>query len=683
MSGPQNGLITGSGSDLNYIPNANFNGNDSLTFKVSDGSLESNLAEVIFAVEAINDAPIAGTDEINGTEDEFIIVEFKHSDPDGDELNVQITASPENGFLWEENGMTLYFPNNHYNGKDEIRFTVSDGELTSKEGIIMINLKPTNDAPVAKKLKVETQENKFTLITLAAEDIDGDSVSFDIIADPSHGTVSYVNENTWKYTPNPQFSGVDYFLYRAKDSTVQSNLAKVTIYVKEENNAPVLQDSTFSMKEDGSLPIKLAASDPEGDELTFIILENPTMGSLTGIGPKYEYTPNANFNGTDQFTIKANDGMLDSNTATIRMMVSSENDAPSFVKLINTMSSGLRETPFRMKVEVEDVDNDELSLNVVKDPENGTCYFENENLVFLPRPGFEGLEEIILELSDGKESVQKTFPISIASHQNPIHIHFDERQNSDLVNMLYQANEVLASKAERILELSTETKEHSLTAKYAETLSQGGMELSTWVAKLSSGELAGEFEFSATENQNELLWKVAHFSAPPSSVDTELNNEYSSADNESSQLINNEKPTSSNDNSTEDEAKAVVSEEPLSDNDTGEVKAKTEKKVATSFINEIGSGWYEAPGIGTFYDAGNGWIYEPSMGWSFLKVCSSDCSAWLFNENLGWLWFSTDLPNMTFSNNEGVANWIYYPGNTLGQSDLVFDYAQSSWMQWK
>ena len=100
-------------------------------------------------------------------------------------------------------------------------------------------------------------------------------------------------------------------------------------------------------------------------------------------------------------------------------------------------------------------------------------------------------------------------------------------------------------------------------------------------------------------------------------------------------------------------------------------------------IIEIGSGWYEAPGIGTFYDAGNGWIYEPNMGWSFLKVCSSDCSAWLFNENLGWLWFSTDLPNMTFSNNEGVANWIYYPGNTLGQSDLVFDYAQSSWMQWK
>ena len=40
------------------------------------------------------------------------------------------------------------------------------------------------------------------------------------------------------------------------------------------------------------------------------------------------------------------------------------------------MSSGLRETPFRMKVEVEDVDNDELSLTIAKDPENGICYFD-------------------------------------------------------------------------------------------------------------------------------------------------------------------------------------------------------------------------------------------------------------------------------------------------------------------
>jgi hypothetical protein len=392
-----------------------------------------------------------------------------------------------------------------------------------------------------------------------------------------------------------------------------------------------------------------------------------------------------------------------------------------------------------MNLEVEDADNDELTLTIAKGPQNGDCYFDEQSLVYLPKPGFEGLEEIVLELSDGKESVQNTFPISIASHQNPIHIHFDESQNADLVNMLYQANEVLASNAERILELSAETKENSLKAKYAETLGQGAMDLSTWIEQLSSGEMAGEFEFSATENQNGLLWKVAPFLAPTSSVDTKLNNKSSSADNESEQVLNNNKPTTSNkteesseeelassvpvissdeneeevssgnetnidskeetnevvlenkeptviasnDNSSEDQNKKVTSEESISDKDTTEVKAKTEEKVASSFITELGSGWYEAPGIGTFYDAGNGWIYEPNMGWSFLKTCPSNCSAWLFNENLGWLWFDAELPNMAFANNNGSPSWIFYPETTFGQSDLVFDYTQNSWMEWK
>ncbi len=43
------------------------------------------------------------------------------------------------------------------------------------------------------------------------------------------------------------------------------------------------------------------------------------------------YTPNANFNGTDTFTYKANDGQLDSNVATVAITVNPVNDAPTAV----------------------------------------------------------------------------------------------------------------------------------------------------------------------------------------------------------------------------------------------------------------------------------------------------------------------------------------------------------------
>ena len=467
--------------------------------------------------------------------------------------------------------------------------------------------------------------------------------------------------------------------------------------------------------------------------------KSPSQGKLTGKGPSYEYTPNKDFYGVDSFFVVANDGELDSNATLISLKVEGKNDAPNFVQSLNALSTGLRETPFRMKVEVEDVDNDELTLTITKGPQNGHCYFDEENLVYLPQPGFEGLEEIVLELSDGKASVQNAFPISIASHQNPIHINFDANKNADLVNMLYQANEILALNAERILELSDESEKSAVKAKYVENLGKGAMDLTAWIEKLNREKFSGDFEFSATEKDNVLNWKVAPSLDHPSSADTDLNEKSSSMDNESEQVendlsdepkvesaeqdlaqsnqkkvasldpassadtdLNNKSSSMGNeseqvrddasvesktDNSETDTNKDKVNQPVKNDdyatNESQEEEAKKEEQAGSTFITELGSGWYEAPGIGTFYDAGNGWIYEPNMGWSFLKACPSNCSAWLFNENLGWLWFDTELPNMAFANNNGSPSWIFYPESTFGQSDLVFDYTQNSWMEWK
>jgi len=40
------------------------------------------------------------------------------------------------------------------------------------------------------------------------------------------------------------------------------------------------------------------------------------------------YSPAANFNGTDSFTYKANDGTADSGVATVTITVTAVNDAP-------------------------------------------------------------------------------------------------------------------------------------------------------------------------------------------------------------------------------------------------------------------------------------------------------------------------------------------------------------------
>src|SRR5262249_58877014 len=58
-------------------------------------------------------------------------------------------------------------------------------------------------------------------------------------------------------------------------------------------------------------------------------VSSPTHGSLTlNTDGSLTYTPNANYNGTDSFTYRANDGHANSNTATVTITINAVNDAP-------------------------------------------------------------------------------------------------------------------------------------------------------------------------------------------------------------------------------------------------------------------------------------------------------------------------------------------------------------------
>ena len=115
------------------------------------------------------------------------------------------------------------------------------------------------------------------------------------------------------------------------------------------NTPPVANDQPVSTNEDTAKAITLTASDINGDSLTFNVVALPASGKLydgTGTGGhliaagdlpytvtdashKVTYDPNANYNGPDSFTFKANDGLADSNTATVSVTVDPVADTPS------------------------------------------------------------------------------------------------------------------------------------------------------------------------------------------------------------------------------------------------------------------------------------------------------------------------------------------------------------------
>src|SRR5262249_42466491 len=119
--------------------------------------------------------------------------------------------------------------------------------------------------------------------------------------------------------------------YEANDGAADSNIATVSISVTPVNDAPVAENDTAATNEDAPVSDNGRAKDRdmEGDALNAILVSGPAHGALT-LNPdgSFTYTPNADYNGADSFTYRANDGAADSNVATVSIDVAPVNDAP-------------------------------------------------------------------------------------------------------------------------------------------------------------------------------------------------------------------------------------------------------------------------------------------------------------------------------------------------------------------
>jgi autotransporter-associated beta strand protein/VCBS repeat-containing protein len=275
-----------------------------------------------------------------------------------------------------------------------------------------VTVGPLNTAPVASAQSVSTPEDAAKSITLTATDVDGNPLTYTIIALPTSGTLSGTAPNL-TYTPAANYYGGDSFTFKANDGTLDSNVATVTITVTPVNDAPVAFAQSVSTAEDSAKAIALTASDVDSGSVTYSIVTPPANGTLSGTAPNLTYTPAANYNGADSFTFKANDGSLDSATASVTITVTSVNDAPvAFGQSVTTAEDAAK----AITLSATDVDGGGLAYSIVSQPTNGTLSGTAPNLTYSPTANYNGADSFTFKANDGTiDSAAATVTITVTA----------------------------------------------------------------------------------------------------------------------------------------------------------------------------------------------------------------------------------------------------------------------------
>lgn len=147
-AGPANGFLTlNADGSFTYIPDQNFNGTDSFTYRASDGATQSNLATVTIVVNAVNDAPVAANDSYSMSAGTTLTtpapgVLVNDSDVEGSILSAPLVSGPSNGSVTlNPNGSFVYIANPGFTGTDSFTYRASDGVAYSEAATVFLTIR--------------------------------------------------------------------------------------------------------------------------------------------------------------------------------------------------------------------------------------------------------------------------------------------------------------------------------------------------------------------------------------------------------------------------------------------------------------------------------------------------------------------------------------------------------------
>ncbi|MEP7348493.1 MAG: tandem-95 repeat protein [Sphingorhabdus sp.] len=432
-------LING---QITFTPDANFYGDASFTYGVSDpsGAVDTGLASI--NVLPVNDVPIVMNDITDVATDEDQAVSFALAadafvDVDGDILTY--SAGLANGdllpsWLSFDGQQFTGNPPANFNGVLAITVMASDGIATAAQQFTL-TINPQNDAPVvnqglADQTSPEDQAISVVLPQNAFADVDGDTLTYSAMVAGGNALPSWLSFANGQFngTPPQDFNGFIDIDVTASDGTLSaSDVFRLTI--TPVNDAPIISIALVdrSSAEDGAIDFTVPSSSfTDVDNASLVLSASlasgtalPSWLSFNVATAHFTGTPPANFNGFVDVRVSASDGSL-SVSDDFRLTVTPVNDAPIVAQLLTDVSIA-EDNAVNITLPAgsfNDVDNATLALSARL--AGGALLpswlnFNSTTASFTGTPpvNFNGFVDIRVTASDGSLSVSDDFRLTV------------------------------------------------------------------------------------------------------------------------------------------------------------------------------------------------------------------------------------------------------------------------------
>jgi len=242
-----------------------------------------------------NTAPtLAAVPAVAGKEDTASTITLAGSDANSGDTLTYTAATPANGTASVSGNTVTYTPKANFNGTDSFTVTVTDKAGLTASQTVTVNVAAVNDAPTfsAGSQAVAVTEDKASDVTLAATDVDGDTLTYTAAA-ASKGTVA-ISGTKLTYTPNADYNGTDSVVVTVSDGkggtatqtlnfTVAAVVAEAGSIDVGTANAAVTIDA--SKDAGGNSPADWALSDDSSKENNVEIV-NFTKGDTINVSGK-------------------------------------------------------------------------------------------------------------------------------------------------------------------------------------------------------------------------------------------------------------------------------------------------------------------------------------------------------------------------------------------------------------